>query len=107
MIKAKIHRKSNEIVSYELSGHAMSGEYGHDIVCSAVSVLSITTANGLERLTGVEPITEMSSGYLYVELQENLSSEQREIARILLENFQDAMLDVENEYGQYVKVIKE
>ena len=35
MIEAVIRTKRDKIVSYEISGHAESGEYGHDVVCAA------------------------------------------------------------------------
>lgn len=38
------------INSFELTGHADAGEYGNDIVCAAVSVLAISTVNGLQQL---------------------------------------------------------
>ena len=45
MIKAKFNSQKNLITGFTLSGHADSGEYGHDIVCAAVSVLSTPQRN--------------------------------------------------------------
>jgi len=36
---------------YELSGHAEFSKKGNDIVCAAVSMLSINTENAIEKLT--------------------------------------------------------
>ena len=39
------------IRGFQFEGHAGAGEYGYDIVCSAVSALSISTVNAIESLT--------------------------------------------------------
>ena len=36
---------------FQFEGHAGAGEYGYDIVCSAVSALSISTVNAIESFT--------------------------------------------------------
>lgn len=56
MIRVKIfHNNDNNIVKIEMRGHADAGEYGSDIVCSAVSALSISIVNGLESVVGIHP----------------------------------------------------
>ena len=41
MVKVIVERNDqNEIMSYELSGHANSGPYGYDLVCAGVSAVS-------------------------------------------------------------------
>ena len=44
MIQAVYHRKFHRLT---IEGHAGSGEYGHDIVCSAASILAYTLANAV------------------------------------------------------------
>ena len=45
MIKAEFLRYSDALVGFSVSGHAGAGEYGHDIVCSAVTSAVMLTAN--------------------------------------------------------------
>ena len=46
MIKGTFKRNdSGRIKTFELTGHADAGEYGSDIVCAAVSALTINTVN--------------------------------------------------------------
>lgn len=97
-----IRSRKNKIVSYEISGHAESGEYGHDIVCSAVSVLSITTANNIYEMALMKPITKTEDGYLYVEIPFHSPDKQQEMAQTLLRAFSNAMKAVEKNYGQYI-----
>lgn len=85
MIEAVIRTKRDKIVSYEISGHAESGEYGHDVVCAAVSVLSITTANNLYEMAKIKPIANMEDGYLYVEIPLSTPERQGELAQTLLQ----------------------
>ncbi|MFC0233402.1 ribosomal-processing cysteine protease Prp [Vagococcus entomophilus] len=99
---------SKELVSFELSGHAQAGPYGSDIVCAAVSALSISTINGIEALAGFVPIVEVESeqgGYLYMELIADMSSKQNEIAQILLENLVLAVQSIEAEHPSNVRLL--
>lgn len=102
MIEAVIRTKRGKIVSYEISGHAESGEYGHDVVCAAVSVLSITTANNLYQMAKIKPIANMENGYLYVEIPLSTPEKQGALAQVLLEAFSNAMTEVTKNYGQYI-----
>lgn len=102
MIEAVIRTKRDKIVSYEISGHAESGEYGHDVVCAAVSVLSITTANNLYGMAKIKPIANMEDGYLYVEIPLSTPERQGELAQTLLQAFENAMREVSNNYSQYI-----
>ncbi len=45
MIKAEFLRYSGALVGFSVTGHAGAGEYGHDIVCSAVTSAVMLTAN--------------------------------------------------------------
>lgn len=102
MIESIIRTKRGKIVSYEISGHANSGEYGHDVVCAAVSVLSITTANNLYDMANIKPVTQMEDGYLYVEIPLSTPEKQSLLAQTLLEAFSNAMKAVEKNYSQYI-----
>ena len=48
MIRAKFQlNKTNQIISYQISGHALFLPKGMDIVCAGVSVLTIAITNEL------------------------------------------------------------
>ena len=56
MIKANFELDSqNNILSFQVTGHAESGPYGQDIVCAAISLLTISTINGLEEVIDMHP----------------------------------------------------
>jgi uncharacterized protein YsxB (DUF464 family) len=108
MITATIFEKKGRITGYEISGHANSGDYGHDVVCAAVSVLGITTANGLDSVASVKPTTaEMREGYLKIEIPLMMTQKRETAAQILLKNFKQAMQSVEAEYGEFIELLIE
>jgi uncharacterized protein YsxB (DUF464 family) len=106
MIKAVIRKKQARFVSYEISGHAASGngENEFDIVCADVSVLSITTANNFYKLAQVKPIAKMEDGYLYVELPMRLSAKQEGKVQLLFEAFVNALTEVADEFPKHVQI---
>jgi uncharacterized protein YsxB (DUF464 family) len=110
MIKANFKRdEQGDIVSVELTGHAMTGEAGHDIVCAGVSALTINTVNSLESLAGYEPIVDMEDdrvgGYLYFETIAGLNEEKIQITRILMESLKLGLTEIQNEYPDNVSVV--
>ncbi|KAF1303218.1 ribosomal-processing cysteine protease Prp [Enterococcus saccharolyticus] len=108
MIKGTFKRNdSGRIVSYEISGHAYAGEYGDDVVCSAVSVLIFSTINGIDALAGVQPIIdadEEEEGYIYVEIPTEMTQEQSNIVQILLENLLLGLQAVQEENSEYIQI---
>ena len=51
MIKIKVKKQKNDIVGFRVSGHAGYAESGEDIVCAAISTLTINCINSIESLT--------------------------------------------------------
>ena len=87
-----VRTKDNQIRSFQVSGHAEYAESGQDIVCSAVSALTITTINALSMYTSqvFETDADEESGCITV-------------------NFTDSMIlglrTIENEYNdEYIHV---
>ncbi|WP_251546244.1 ribosomal-processing cysteine protease Prp [Limosilactobacillus caecicola] len=92
----------HKIASFKMTGHADSGEYGQDIVCAAVSVLAISTVNGLERVVHSKPAikkNEDEGGYLEV-----THLDLRHDSQILLETFLNGLLDIQDRYHEYIRV---
>lgn len=107
MIYAHFNRKNKNILKFTLSGHADSGPYGHDLVCAAVSALAIGTANNLSRVAKIEPEVEANEeegGFLEIALPEIVDQNQQETSQILLMSLYYSLLDLEEEYGEYISV---
>lgn len=108
MIRIKIYRNQNkDIYRFSLDGHAGFAEEGEDIVCCAVSVLTVNTINALERFTEEVftcDVDEKNGGFLDFELIEMKDGRHSHDARLLLETMVCGLKDIENEYGHYIKM---
>ncbi|SDC00265.1 ribosomal-processing cysteine protease Prp [Geotoga petraea] len=79
-----------------LKGHAMHGDYGQDIVCSAISSISQYTAEFLkkEKLGSYKK----KNGYLKIEYSND------ELSLKIIEHMKEAMISIEKDYPGNVKV---
>lgn len=84
MIQATIKHYRGHVSGFTITGHADAGEYGQDIVCSAVSVLSITTVNGLQEVVGLDvdvDSDDKNGGYLSVDVP--IVSDSKKVFRLM------------------------
>ena len=51
MTNVKIIKKDDTISYIEIKGHALSAQYGHDVVCAGISTVVFGICNALEELT--------------------------------------------------------
>ncbi|MDN2452375.1 ribosomal-processing cysteine protease Prp [Lactobacillus sp. UCMA15818] len=108
MIKASFIYRKNRLIGFKIKGHAESGEYGQDIVCAAVSTLSISTVNGLEQLAKAKLYVdsdELDGGFMRAQLDD--SAIDNEAAQLLLANFKLGISDVATSYSDYIKIIED
>lgn len=107
MIDIQFRRKGSTILSVEMSGHAETGPYGYDIVCAAVSALSIGTVNSLSEIAEI-PVevdsAEDSGGYLKFTIPENTSQKQMDTGQILLKSLLLSLKSIEEEYDEYLQI---
>ena len=108
MIKSVIERdEQGNIDRFTLTGHADSGDYGKDIVCAAVSAVSIGAVNGIEALAGFEPTVEadeVNGGHLQMTVDQELTGEQMHIVQIILENMVLSLQSIQDQYGDYLSL---
>lgn len=102
MTKVTIYRENDSITGYCLDGHTGFALEGSDIVCSALSMLSITCANALERLAGAEIDCEQREGFLMVRLRPNQINEKTDL---IFRLFELGARDIQAEYPANVKII--
>ena len=57
MIKVRITKAQSDIVEFSVKGHAESDEYGKDLVCAAVSAISLGLCNAMDILTEEKEIS--------------------------------------------------
>jgi uncharacterized protein len=103
MINAIIYRKDGKICGVELTGHAGYGNKGEDIVCSAVSVLTLNTINAIERFTEIPfrcEADEKKGGFLKILFP--LEGMTDHDTQLLLKTLDMGLLAIETEYNQYL-----
>jgi len=98
MIKVKINRDNDKIVSVYITGHSNYDEYGKDIVCSAVSSIAITTVNAIIKIDK-ECIDFIQSDDLNIKIMKHT-----EVTDTLIQNMIDLLNELESQYKENIKV---
>ena len=101
MIKVDFKRQANRLVSFTVSGHAGFDEYNRDIVCSAVSALTITVINGLTEVLKVKADFAVEEGYTQLSLS-RLSEAEIDKCQVLMETLLLGIKSMEIQYGKYI-----
>ena len=98
MIKVTV-RKSDKgsIKGFSCEGHALYADAGKDVVCAAVSMLTINTVNSIESLAGIgqDVESDQTSGLLKVDFKQELN----EKARVLMDAFILGITMTQEQYG--------
>ncbi|KGG80191.1 hypothetical protein Y919_07755 [Caloranaerobacter azorensis H53214] len=108
MTKVTIYKnKRGSIIGYELKGHAGYAEYGKDIVCAAISVLSQTALIALNEVCGIDTNDikyriDEEKGHLSVIIPDNLTKEKRFKADIVFETMIVGIKGLLKEYPDYL-----
>ena len=81
---------------YDISGH---GDYRgdqdtYDLVCAAVSAITLTCALGLRDVVGIDGIYESKSGYMNVDIGEKSSYE----AELLMKTMLQGLKQIREQY---------
>ena len=105
MISVNVYRNNDKhIRGFKVSGHAGFDNAGHDIICSAVSVLTINTVNAIQEFLPDELITvntDKESGLIECYFDDEPS----ERAVLLLNTFLLGIKGVRDQYGsKYLKL---
>ncbi|NLD33558.1 MAG: ribosomal-processing cysteine protease Prp [Clostridiales bacterium] len=100
MTTVLLYRLPGDVITgYRISGHTGFAPSGQDIVCSAVSFLSITCANALESVAGIAPIVLQRDGLLEVHLPQG-NDRSDTIFRV----FEQGMKDLEAAYPKHIRL---
>jgi len=103
MIQAVFYKDSNDCYKgFQLKGHAGFAAYGHDIVCAAVSALTINTVNSIEKFTDdwFDYEAEESKGWIVLRFSEKVSKE----TTLLLDSLWLGLTEIEKDNTRYLSV---
>ena len=102
MTAVTIYKRSGQYTGFTIEGHAGYADEGQDIVCAAVSVLSLNTLNSIEAFTEDQFSGEEKDGFLSCSFPEALS----EKAVLLLDSMVLGLTDIQRSYGKsYIRIV--
>lgn len=107
MIQCEWERSSDGWQAFSCEGHALFAPYGQDIVCAAVSSLTIATINSLDALVGIktdETVELMDEGLLKVRLPRKMTAQQAHDSQLLLDHLYLALTGIADEYPKQLKI---
>ena len=90
-------KKADGFSGYSFRGHSGYACEGEDIVCAAISSAAYLTANDLE-LLGIKTDVTVKDGLF------KLAAEGSDTASKLIEGLYRHMLQLQEQYGNYIKV---
>ncbi|MEG2353694.1 MAG: ribosomal-processing cysteine protease Prp [Clostridium sp.] len=105
MTEITFRRLNKKIVSFNIDGHSGYGEEGSDIICAAISAISLTIVNGIQVIQKMRIKPTVKDGFLSLDIT-NLSDKEINDCQILMETMLLGFKSVEIEYDEYV-IVKE
>ncbi|MGL4284551.1 MAG: ribosomal-processing cysteine protease Prp [Eubacterium aggregans] len=106
MIKVTFRKDADDSIRKVIvEGHANYGDDGEDIVCSGISILTISILNGLEEIVGIEGILrEVKAGYTSFWLPRVVDFVKNVQMTALMDTFELGVRATESTYGDYITV---
>lgn len=107
MIEINLFAKDERIYKVTVSGHANYAKAGSDIVCAAISMLTIATINGLTEVVGLsenDVLQQMSEGYTAFSIPDTLTDLETMKVDTLLMTYRMGVLATKEIYGDYIQV---
>ncbi len=101
--------KKQDILAFDIKGHADYADKGQDIVCAAVSALGQTAILALTQLTDLEVEYKIQEDLPFLFCKVNLPQDDRDTdtirAKAIMDSFEIGCRSIEEAYGpDYVKI---
>ena len=107
MTKVTIYKNvKNECVGFKALGHAGYAEEGEDIVCAAISILTINTMNAIETFTDVDISLETDDELGLIEYRVDEPTKETSLLLDTMVLGLQTMADDEN-YAEYIDLLFE
>lgn len=104
MITVEIRKSGDEYVGFSSKGHAGYAEAGYDIICAAVSVLTVNTINSIEKFTEDAFKAEAADGMVRWKFTEFPLSKE---TKLLMDSLVLGLYDIQENYGKkYLKIVE-
>lgn len=93
-------KENDKLIGFKCDGHANYSYFGNDIVCAAVSVLTINTINSLEVIAHKQVDVFEEDGYIEYRIRGKPSVQ----SNILLQSAKLGYESIADEYKKYVTI---
>ena len=97
MISVTVFKHKGQYAGFVCSGHAGFAVYGEDIVCSAVSALTLNTVNSIEKLTSTKVRVKQKAEGGYLKAKLAMPSDEK--AQLLMKSLVLGIRSIEKSYG--------
>lgn len=101
MIKVTVNFNDKQIDSILISGHAGYGKNGKDIVCAAVSSITITTVNAILKIDS-KALDYVQNDDLFIKVKKH-----DQVVDVLIENMLELFDELEKTYNKNIKINRE
>lgn len=103
MITVRLHQGAGGHFSgFQLSGHADMAEWGHDIVCAAVSSITLTAALGLRDVLEKPGTYDAENGKMRVDIGESGD----EMSDAIIETMLRGLKEIKAQYPERIQIKK-
>ena len=100
MITITIYKHSDQYKGFRCEGHAGYAEEGYDIVCAAVSVLTVNTVNSIETFTEDDFSGEGKDGFISCRFTGSVSKE----TQLLMDSMVLGLTSIQENYDNYMQL---
>lgn len=111
MIKVTLYENNNHVYRIHLEGHSGYADHGNDIICAAVSMLTLNTINAIECFTD-EPFEVLAvderKGLIDVMFTKRQAGKYEPEAELLIRTLILGLMDTKEMYGEkYIQIHKQ
>ncbi|MBC2580635.1 ribosomal-processing cysteine protease Prp [Clostridium sp. DJ247] len=103
MVSVNFKKKSCNLVSVIMTGHAESVDAEYDMVCSAISAVSQTILIGILEVLKLKIDYSINDGFLNFSL-EKLCLDDIEKCQVLMETMLLGLKSIEISFGEYINI---
>lgn len=106
MTDIKLFKSKGYYIAFECSGHTGYEQSGRDILCATISGITQSVALGLQKVCDINVKLKRkdSSGYLKVEIPNNLDREKLEMSQVLFKTLRVSIEDLCQGYSDYISM---
>ncbi len=102
MIQVVISTFNQEVKKISVSGHALSGNYGEDLICAGVSAIMFGALNSFEELTNEAVNLTVFDNEIVIEVI-NLNPE----VELLIKSLMIQLKTIQNSYPENINISQE